>query len=163
MFDSKNKNTTKEKEKMKKCIGLFGTCGNSTWREAFIKTYEEMGIAYFNPQVKNWTPECATVEAENLVEDSVILFPVTSETNGIGSLAEIGFSIIQAIKYDERTFIIMVQADIDAKIKEENPALAKESTRARALVRAHLAKLNLENVVIVEDFKTMLECSIEAY
>lgn len=66
-------------------IGMFGTCGGSTWREKFIEKYEEQGMNYFNPQVENWTPECAVDEARHLAEDKIILFPVTqdAETPGL--------------------------------------------------------------------------------
>ena len=80
------------------CIGLFGTCGNSRWRDAFIEKYKELGIAFFNPQVEDWTPDCAVEEARHLAEDRIILFPVTSETYGIGSIAETGFCVLQAIR-----------------------------------------------------------------
>ena len=64
------------------CIGLFGTCGGSKWRDEFMAAYEERGINFFNPQVADWTPECAEIEADHLVNDDVILFPVTNETFG---------------------------------------------------------------------------------
>lgn len=31
---------------MKNTIGLFGTCGNSTWRTAFINEYKAKGIPF---------------------------------------------------------------------------------------------------------------------
>ena len=71
-------------------IGLFGTCGNSKWRDSFIKDYEKEGIDYYNPQVDNWKPEDAKVEAEHLANDKIILFPVTRETSGLGSLVTVG-------------------------------------------------------------------------
>ena len=84
---------------LKKCIGLFGTCGTSTFRkDLFIPKYESIGLKdgvdFFNPQVKNWSPNCAVLEAQHLAEDSIILFPITHETYGLGSLSEIGFSQI---------------------------------------------------------------------
>jgi hypothetical protein len=33
----------------KPIIGLFGTCGNSTWREDFIELYNNEGLEYYNP------------------------------------------------------------------------------------------------------------------
>ena len=92
-------------------IGLFGTCGNSTWRNSFIKTYEARDISYFNPQVPEgtWHPGLVDEENAHLLEDPIILFPVTSETTGQGSLAEIGFSILAAIKRSpDRYFIILI-------------------------------------------------------
>ncbi|MFA6392050.1 MAG: hypothetical protein WCW66_04875 [Patescibacteria group bacterium] len=143
-------------------IGLFGTCGSSTWRAKFIKLYQDLGVAFFNPQVEDWTPECAVEEAQHLAEDAVILFPVTDESYGTGSLAETGFSILNAIRLDDhREFVIM----IDDKLNDElnDPVARKESLRARALVREHLRKLRLANVFLVDSLDEMLELSLVLY
>lgn len=148
------------------CIGLFGTCGKTTWRNMFMSGYEAENpkISYFNPQVDNWSPECAVEEANHLADDAVVLFPVTNETYGMGSLAETGFSILQAIRLDEkRDFIIMIDPNLQENLKQENPLLAKESMRARALVRKHLEKLNLRNVFMVDDFVQMYDISVDLY
>lgn len=148
------------------CIGLFGTCGNTTWRKDFISKYEmeDPKIIYYNPQVDNWTPGCAVEEANHLASDSVILFPVTRETYGMGALAETGFSILQAIRLDDRRdFIIMVEFDLTESLKQENPTLAKESMRARALVNNHLNKLRLKNVFLVQNLVEMYQLSVVLY
>lgn len=41
------------------CVGLFGTCGRSKWRNPFMEKYKELGIKFFNPQVDDWKPELA--------------------------------------------------------------------------------------------------------
>lgn len=146
------------------CIGLFGTCGGSLWREKFIKEYEELGMQYFNPQVKDWTPELAEIEADHLVNDNIILFPVTSETSGLGSLAETGYSIMQAINSNvHRSVVIMIEKDVNENLKSTDPTVAKESQRARALVKAHLSKINRGNVYIVNSLDEMLEVSVHLY
>ena len=61
----------------KNCIGLFGTCGNSTWRNKFMEIYDKKNIIYYNPQVDDWKPEDAVIEAERLANDQIILFPIT--------------------------------------------------------------------------------------
>lgn len=150
----------------KPCIGLFGTCDKSTWRNEFITLYENLNIDYFNPQVENWTDECAAIEANHLANDEIILFPVTDETYGIGSLAEIGFSIIQAAKLDNiRDFIIFIDPKIDSLLSniETNIGTSKESLRARKLVIEHLKKINLSNVYIVSSLKEMLKISLKLY
>jgi len=73
-------------------IGLFGTCGNSQWRVPFMKKYNERCIEFFNPVVPDWKPENAEIEAEHLILDEVVLFPVTNETLATGSLAEVCFT-----------------------------------------------------------------------
>jgi len=144
---------------------MFGTCGGSTWREPMIEKFKEQGIDYFNPQVSNWTPDCAIAEADHLAEDAIILFPVTGETTGVGSLSEVGFSILNAIRLDnQRDFVIMIEPDLTDALKETiPPAQAKESIRARALVNKHLEKLRLSNLYIVSSFDEMYEVSVSLY
>lgn len=145
----------------KNCIGLFGTCGNSTWRISFIEKYQELGIEFFNPQVDDWKPELAEVEAEHLASDQIILFPITDETYATGSLAESGFSILNAIKLDDRRdFVILIQKELKKELMDNNPECAKESLRARALVKQHLKKLNFSNLYVVETLEQMLNVSI---
>lgn len=145
----------------KNCIGLFGTCGKSSWRDRFIEIYEIEHIEYFNPQVPDWKPEFAEVEAEHLASDQIVLFPVTKETYGMGSLAETGFSILNAIKLDDRRdFVILVEQELEEELLTENPALAKESLRARALVKQHLKKLGFSNLFVVDSLDEMLAVSL---
>ncbi len=146
------------------CIGLFGTCGGSSWRDSFIKQYKELDIEFYNPQVDDWKSELAEIEAEHLVNDDIILFPVTNETYGTGSLAETGFSIMQAINSNSnRSVVLMVDKDVKEELTIANPALAKESIRARALVRAHINKMSKSNVYIVNSLEEMLTVSIKLH
>jgi hypothetical protein len=149
---------------MSVCIGLFGTCGNSKWRDSFVANYKQLNIEFYNPQVADWKPEDAEIEAEHLVNDNIILFPVTSETYGTGSLAETGFSILSAIKSNgERNIITFIDKTVDQHLIDDNPTAAKESVRARALVRAHLMKVNYPFVYMVDDLGSMLALSMELY
>src|SRR4051812_34994148 len=112
---------------MKLCVGLFGTCGNSNWRDPFIEAFSERGMEFFNPQKDDWKPEDAEIEAGHLADDAIILFPITGETYGTGSLAETGFSVLQAIRLDDRRdFVIMVEQELSAELMD-NPVAAKES------------------------------------
>ena len=143
-------------------IGLFGTCGGSVWRDTFMKRYEQEGIAFFNPVVEDWDPSMAEVEAENLANDEIILFPVTKESYGSGSLAEVGFSILQAIRLDDRRdFVILIDMDLDESL--DDPIARKDSIRARALVKQHLKKQRLKNVYLVESLEEMLEVSVQLH
>lgn len=146
------------------CIGLFGTCGESKWRDAFVYAYAERGMNFFNPQVDNWTPECADIEADHLANDDIILFPVTGETFGTGSLAETGFSIIQTLKGNtNQSVVIMINPSVNEVLLTSNPVMAKDNLRARTLVRAHLQKIKRPNVYIVEDLAEMFNVSLELY
>lgn len=149
---------------MKLCIGLFGTCGKSKWRDPFMGDYGKRDITFFNPQKEGWKPEDAVEEAAHLAEDAVILFPVTSESYATGSLAETGFSILNAIRLDDRRdFVIFIDQKLDDALMTGNPELAKESLRARALVKQHLKKLNLSNLYYVESLAAMHVLSVELY
>jgi hypothetical protein len=140
-------------------IGLFGTCGGSQWRVPFEEAYAKLGIASYNPQVPDWKPEYAELEARHLAEDQIILFPVTNETYAGGSLSEVGFSILQAIRLDDRRdFIIMISPDLKPELNDATAR--KESLRSRALVKQHLKKLRLPNVYIVDTLEEMLATSI---
>lgn len=143
-------------------IGLFGTCGKSKWREPFIQEYTKSNIQFFNPQVDDWNPECAKIEAEHLAQDEIILFPVTGETYGTGSLAETGFSILNAIRMDsERDIVVLIEKDLDESLDDE--VARKESIRARTLLLEHLSKLRLKNVYLVSKLKTMFQISLVLY
>lgn len=153
------------------CIGLFGTCGNSTWRNDFIQRYLHRGmkdgVDFFNPQIKDWKPEFAQIEATHLSEDQILCFPVTKETYGIGSLAETGFSIMQGLKFDDRREILLLidlipdpSLDIDDPDKGLSRVAYKESTRARALIRCHIKKITWNNVRLLDTIEEMLEWSI---
>lgn len=143
-------------------IGLFGTCGGSRWREPFMKSYADRSIPFFNPQVDDWTPEMAQVEARHLAEDEIILFPVTGETYGTGSLSEVGFSILQAIRLDDRRdFVVLIEPTLDISL--DNAVARKESLRSRALVGEHLRKLRLTNLYVVDTLDQMLAVSLKLH
>jgi hypothetical protein len=164
------------------CVGLFGTCGNSKWRDKFVDIFSSNGIEYFNPMVENWKPEDASIEAKHLAFDNIILFPITKETYGVGSLSEVGFGVLNAIKLDDRRdFVVLIDQELDNKLiphtnwkllevgsvehklQEALFERSKESLRARALVLEHLKKQNLQNVYLVENFDEMLEVAITLY
>jgi hypothetical protein len=155
----------------KMTIGMFGTCGGSKWRDRFMKEYKSLGIPYFNPQKDNWKPEDAITEAEHLTHDRIILFPITNETYAFGSLGEVGFSILNAIKLnDNRDIIVMIDSEV--KVKHENACIAelimfeaqeKDSLRARTLVKAHLRNINHPNVYMVDNLADMLWLSIDLF
>jgi len=151
-------------DKRKITIGLFGTCGKSKWRDKFIEAYQTEGITFFNPQKDDWSPADADIEADHLVNDDIVLFPITDETYAFGSLAETGFSVLQALKLNERReFIIMITPDVIPDESIQHETLRKESVRARALVKAHLKKLNYPNVWVVNSLDNMLKLSLHLH
>ncbi len=149
---------------MKPIIGLFGTCGGSKWRDDFIRRYKRLDISFYNPQKDDWKPEDAQEEAEHLLKDDIILFPVTGETFGFGSLGETGFSILATLTSGSNRFVVIfIDPELDADLVENYPKVAKDAKNARSIVLAHLAKVSLPNVYVVNDLTDMLVLSLELY
>ena len=67
-------------------VFLGGTCNNSTWRNKLI---EILNIEYFNPVVKNWTPECMKEEIEQRNICDLCLYVITPKMTGVYSIAEV--------------------------------------------------------------------------
>jgi hypothetical protein len=121
------------------------------------------GEGFFNPQVDDWKPELAVVEAGHLAEDCVVCVPITKETYSLGSLAETGFSLMQAMKLDDRRdFVVLIEQELDEELMVD-AALSKESLRSRALVLQHLKKLRLANVYVVDTLEEMLDVALKCY
>jgi hypothetical protein len=141
---------------------LFGTCGNSTWRAAFIAEFEKLGIDYFNPQVAEWTPECAAQESHHLANDDILVYPILGETYGAASLAESGYAVVQAMQSPKpRHVLLYVEPTVTAALREQNPQLAKESDRARHLVRAHLGKFQSPALHQCESLEELLKRCVQ--
>ena len=143
-------------------VGLFGTCGGSRWRDPFMREYDNREIAYYNPQVEDWKPEYADIEAQHLANDPIILFPVTGETYGTGSLSETGFSILNALDINYyRDVVVMIDPNLDESL--DDPVARRESLRARKLVKSHLAQQCLKGLYIVNSLDDMLGLSLELH
>jgi hypothetical protein len=67
-------------------VFLGGTCNDSTWRETLIP---KLKIDYFNPVVKDWTPECQQKEIEERQNCDYCLYVITPKMTGIYSIAEV--------------------------------------------------------------------------
>lgn len=140
-------------------VGLFGTCGRSRWREPFIATFERAGIPFYNPQIapEAWTPDCIPEEHRHLVEDEIIVWPVTDETPGSGSLAEVGYSILEAVRSNRLRHVI-VMIDDECRDPDATPAMLDDSKRARKLAKTRVAEeaRTRHNVHLVEDLEDAL-------
>lgn len=128
-----------------------------------MSRFEAEAIPYFNPQKEGWNPEDAEIEAQHLDEDAVIVSAITGETYGSGSLAEIGFLTLNAIRLDDRRdFVVYIEPNLQAHLKENHIA-AEESRRSRILVGQHLKKLRLANLYVVDSLEQMLTLSVALY
>lgn len=120
-------------------VGLFGVCETTTWRKDVITQLENAGIDYFNPQLEpgQWTDAFVPIEAENLASDGVIVFVINEDSYGMGSLAEVGFGILNALK-NSQDIVIYIAPTVNSALMEANPKLADASVRTRKLVMGHL-------------------------
>ena len=85
---------------MRNRIFLGGTCAETTWRNELMPMLYDYDCDWFNPVVKNWTPECQAIEEdEKNNKCNVHLYVITSEMIGVYSIAEIINSCWQAQCY----------------------------------------------------------------
>lgn len=74
----------KNEKKVKVFLG--GTCNLSLWREKLIPMIK---VDYFNPVVKNWTPECQAEEIRQRKKCDFCLYVITPKMMGVYSIAEV--------------------------------------------------------------------------
>jgi len=149
------------------CVGMFGACGDSTFRQdLLIPAYEQRGIRYYNPQVGvgEWVPEFADDEADHVAYDMVQTWPVLDSTYALRTLSESGFSVASSIRAESplpKFIIPMIVETLDPAL--DDPVAREASLGARQLVRAHMAQNTSPNVFVVESLDQMLEASIVLY
>lgn len=151
---------------MKNVVGLFGTCDNSQWRVPFIEAFDEIGIEWYNPDAgDNWEPWMAEEENRQLKEDHIILFPVLAESLGLGSLGEIGFSVLNVLEAvqagADQTLVVLIDDDCTAEGKSE--AEIKTSVRTRKLVKSKLKAVTHTNVYLVDTLKDMYDLACQLH
>lgn len=69
-------------------VFLGGTYGDTPWRDELIPLLIERKIDFFNPIVRDWTPECVEIEDREKDICDVHLYYITSEMKGVYSIAE---------------------------------------------------------------------------
>ena len=67
-------------------IFLGGTCNNSNWRDELIPKLTQ---DYFNPVVKDWTPEDQKEEIKQRESCDTVLYVITPLMTGVYSIAEV--------------------------------------------------------------------------
>lgn len=70
---------------MENRVFLGGTCNETTWRDKLIPL---LVIDYFNPVVKDWTPECQEIERQEKEKCNIHLYVITNSMTGVFSIAE---------------------------------------------------------------------------
>lgn len=69
-----------------KLVFLGGTCNDTSWRDELIP---QLKINYFNPVVKDWTPEAQEEEIECRQKADYALYVLTPAMTGVYSIAEV--------------------------------------------------------------------------
>lgn len=146
------------------CIGLFGTCDKSTWRGKFIEEYDRLKIAYFDPMLENWDVDLPhDIEGKHMKEDAIILWAITNESYSSGSLAETGFSLVNATQLNNlRYLVVYIDETLDEKLKT-NKEMYEYSLRQRQLVKARMSELKLDTLFLVNSLDEMLATSKVLY
>lgn len=132
-------------------VGLFGTVGDSDWRDSVIKRLEAEGVAYFNPVVADWTPEMAEIEAHHLATDRVLLLVITGDTQSFGSLAETGWAALSAEQHGQVVFLV---------VQDYGSEPNSDANRARKLVQSHAKEAG---VPVYEDIDTAVDEVIKVF
>jgi hypothetical protein len=154
-------------------VFLGGTCGGDQWRDRFMSQLDDMEISYFNPQVADWNPWMLEMENHCIRNSPVLLFPVLETTLGLGSLGELGFSVLSILRDIQsgknREIIILIDRYCSPEITLEvenaggiveqvpvSPGLVAESNRMRSLVRSKVeAETWRQGVHLVENLDDM--------
>lgn len=128
-----------------------------------MSKYAELGIEYFNPMVDDgWNPGMVPLEAKHLAEDEVILFPILGWSYAEGSLSEMGFGPLKAMRQNmNRSFLFYVETTLHERLTD--PDRCKSSLRSRELVLGHLAQTNAPNIYVVKSLDEMLDVSIKVF
>ena len=88
-------------------VFLGGSCNGSTWRDDLIPLLE---IGYFNPVVKNWTPECQAEEILQRETCDVVLYTIDQ----IGSVYSIAEVVDDSNKRLAKTVFCLLTYNFDA-------------------------------------------------
>jgi len=105
-----NKKASKKASKNKVFLG--GTCNESLWREDLIEMLE---IDYFNPVVKDWTPECQEEEKRQKGICHYRLYVITPRMTGVFSIAEV---VDDSNKFPEKTVFCIHKENGDKDFDE---------------------------------------------
>lgn len=152
----------------KSTIGLFGTCGSSTWRQEFVEHCKLNKISFYNPQLGEgeWNPDFANeyVQQEHfhLANDDIVVFAITNETTAPVSLSEFAFSIMDVVRSLKNRHIIMYIAEDCVDPKASIDAI-NASIKARKTVLPKMEKLSTETdcVYLCSNLKDLFSLTFE--
>ncbi len=96
-------------------VFLGGTCNKSKWRDEIIKDFEQNGIDYFNPIVKDWNEKAQREEIKQRQKCDFCLYTITPKMSGVYSIAEV---IDDANKRPKKTIFCLLNNDEDEKFSD---------------------------------------------
>ena len=130
---------------LKPQVFLGGSCNPTTWRaDVAIPELDAAGVAYYNPQVDDWSPELAAVETAAKATSAVLLFVVDSKTRAITAILEAteytvaGRLVVLAVEDVPDGTVIRGQKVTGEELKDLNRARAYLRELAGRYVNAHL-------------------------
>ncbi|MBT4849348.1 hypothetical protein HON36_00675 [Candidatus Parcubacteria bacterium] len=139
---------------MKSQVFLGGSCNPTTWRQdTAMPMLTEAGVEHFNPQVEDWTPDCADLERVAKEESQVLLFVIDGQTRAIASILEVTEFVLKGRQ------VVLVVNDIDDGAVITDQAVTggelKDLNRARAYAREMAS--NYDNAVLVDDVSVAVD------
>jgi hypothetical protein len=111
----------------------MGTCGDSQWREPFKEVAQDHRV--FDPMTENWTPDSIFLENMHIMHSHIVVFAITSETDSLVSLAEVGVAIAEANPNSE--LLVWIDPTCETAPTQE---LQERSNAVRAAVINHLTQ-----------------------
>jgi hypothetical protein len=104
---------------MNKRVFLGGTCNSSLWRDQLKPM---LCLDYFDPVVKDWTPECQEEEIRQRNTCNFVLYTITKEMLGVYSIAEV---VDDSNKRPEKTVFCILPEGFDKTQLKSLKATAK--------------------------------------
>lgn len=95
------------------CVGLFGSCAGSMWREPYKASLQVSGIDFFDPQVmpathgREWCEADIENEVRHLAQDPILMFKINGLSASLLSFCE----VITAINRGNQ-FVICIIEDL---------------------------------------------------
>jgi hypothetical protein len=131
-------------------IGWFGsTHASAAWRKDrnFLNIFAENNFPGFDPQIDDWDPSYAQIEAEVMASASVIVIRLENHEliNGsLGSVAEIGLALVSAVLRGQ-TVVVSIEDKLLATLNEPG-----------AIAQYMMLEMWLEQIAGMKEFNGLL-------
>jgi hypothetical protein len=145
-------------------VFLGGSCNPTTWRyEQAIPYFQSRSISYYNPQVKNWTPDLVEIEYRVKELAGLLFFVIDHSTRSLAAIAEVSYLAARG-----RNIIVVLNPMPDDKdqtkfiqqkdfINENDNKNDYENVcEARRTLRILLQNINIP---VFDNVKVALECA----